>query len=244
MASTGRSRGPASRPPRRPSATRSAGGASAGGSKNTARGGSARTPAGGSAGGKRPTGSAATPAASTGTGTGATTRSAAARSASSATGRTSTTGAPTTAKVVRRTRSGWRGRVGDAVTNRMARRAAVLVSIAVFLSVLLGSTVAAWLHQRGQISALQDRVATQEQDVAALRAEQERWSDPAYVEQQARQRLKFVKPGEKSYTVLDPATSKDVPITTPGVAQPKTVLPWYQSVWESARTADAPGAHR
>ena len=69
--------------------------------------------------------------------------------------------------------------------------------------VLLGSTVAAYVNQRGDIAALQDKVAPQQHDVAALQAEQEQWRDPAYVEQQARQRLKFVKPGERSYTVLD-----------------------------------------
>jgi cell division protein FtsB len=144
--------------------------------------------------------------------------------------------------VVRRPESGWRGRVGGAVSNRFARRAVVLLSIVAFLAVILGSTVAAWIHQRGQIAALRDQVAAQEQDVATLRAEQERWSDPAYVEQQARQRLKFVRPGEKSYTVLDPAPKPGTPTVAPEVAQPRDVLPWYETVWESTRTADAPGA--
>jgi len=146
---------------------------------------------------------------------------------------------------VRRTGSGWWGRVGGAVTHRFARRGVVLLSIAFFLAVLLGSTVAAWFHQQSQISALRDQVAAQEQDVADLRAEQERWTDPAYVEQQARQRLKFVKPGEKSYTVLDPVPSgSGDALAGTDVAQPGASLPWYETVWESARTADAPGARR
>ncbi len=67
----------------------------------------------------------------------------------------------------------------------------------------------------------------------------------AYVEQQARQRLKFVKPGERSYTVLDPepsaATKDPVPevVDEVGPAQP-----WYATVWGSTQTADAPGARR
>ncbi len=204
MATTGRSRGPASRPPRRPSAAGSGTGSRSGTS------------------GARPS---------------------AARS--SAPARTSTTGGPTTAKVVRRTSTGWRGRLGGAVTNRLARRALVLASVAVFLVVMLGSTVAAWVHQRTQIAALRDKVAAQEQDVATLSAEQERWTDPAYVEQQARQRLKFVKPGEKSYTVLNPTTPHTTPASVGAdVAQPKAALPWYETVWQSARTADAPGARR
>ncbi|WP_392544556.1 septum formation initiator family protein [Oryzobacter telluris] len=182
MATTGRSRGPASRPPRRPSAGR------------------------------------ARPAAKV---------------------------ASATPKVAGAARSGWRGRLTSAATDRRTRRGVVLLSIVAFLMVLLGSTVAAYVGQRQDIAALRERVATQEADVSALEAERERWRDPAYVEQQARQRLKFVKPGERSYTVLDAAPSA-------GTADPVAVLandtaptlPWYQAVWESTRTADAPGARR
>ncbi|WP_377644461.1 septum formation initiator family protein [Oryzobacter terrae] len=179
---TGRSRGPASRPPRRPSAGRA-----------------------------RPAARAATVA----------------------------------PKVAGPVRSGWRGRLTSAATDRRARRGLVLVSILAFLMVLLGSTVAAYVGQRHDIAALRERVATQERDVAELEDERERWRDPAYVEQQARQRLKFVKPGERSYTVLDAEPSA-------GTADPVQVLAddaapemaWYQAVWESTRTADAPGARR
>jgi hypothetical protein len=110
--------------------------------------------------------------------------------------------------------------------------------------VLLGSSVAAYVGQRQDIAALRDRVATQEADVSALEAERERWRDPAYVEQQARQRLKFVKPGERSYTVLDaqPSAGTADPVAVADESTP--TQPWYQAVWESTRTADAPGARR
>ncbi len=113
-----------------------------------------------------------------------------------------------------------------------------------FLTVLLGSTVAAWVGQRGDIAALRDTVTSQERDVASLEAEQERWRDPVYVEQQARQRLKFVKPGEKSYTVLDAEPSEGHVDGLADPADPESTLPWFTTVWESARAADAPGARR
>ncbi len=62
--------------------------------------------------------------------------------------------------------------------------------------------------------------------------------------QQARQRLKFVKPGEKSYTVLDPEPDAGNRDPLAAIASSDEELPWYQGVWESARTADAPGARR
>jgi cell division protein FtsB len=121
----------------------------------------------------------------------------------------------------------------------------VLLSILAFLTVLLGSTVAAYVGQRQDIAALRDQVTAQEQDVEALEAERERWRDPAYVEQQARQRLKFVKPGERSYTVLDAEPSPTTKDPVPAVADDDgPALPWYATVWQSTRTADAPGARR
>jgi Septum formation initiator len=118
------------------------------------------------------------------------------------------------------------------------------VAIVGFLMVLLGSTVNAYVGQRGDIAALREKVVAQEQDVAALDAELERWRDPAYVEQQARQELKFVKPGERSYTVLDPEPDAGNRDPLASLAQTDEALPWYQGVWESTRTADAPGARR
>ncbi len=152
----------------------------------------------------------------------------------------------TASKVVRRTRSGWPGRVGGAVTHRAVRRGLVLLSILAFLSVLLASSVATWFHQRSEIAALRAGVAAQEADVAALRAERERWEDPAYVEQQARERLKFVRPGERSYTVLDPdpETAGTPAVAGPGADETVPARPWYDTVWESVRIADAPGARR
>ncbi len=195
-------------------------------------------------------GSAARPSAAAkgstarGSGRASTTRASAGRSAS-AVPRPSTT-STTTAKVVRRAPSGWRGRVGGAASNRVLRRGVVLAAIGVFITVLLASSVAAWVNQRGEIAALREKVAAQEADVADLRTERERWEDPAYVEQQARQRLKFVRPGERSYTVLDPQPeTPDTPtVAGPGVDEPESTLPWYSTVWQSVRTADAPGAQR
>ena len=74
--------------------------------------------------------------------------------------------------------SGWRGRLTTAAKDRRTRRGAVLLSIVAFLMVLLGSTVAAYVSQRGDIAALQDKVASQQHDVAALQAEQEQLARP------------------------------------------------------------------
>ncbi len=123
-------------------------------------------------------------------------------------------------------------------------RGAVLVSILVMLAVTLFPTARSLIRQRGEISALQDKVVQQDQDVSTLTREQERWKDPAYVEQQARERLKFVKVGDKSYSVIDGTTTPPKVPAGAVVAAPSanSGAPWYGQLWQSVRLADQPTA--
>jgi cell division protein FtsB len=114
----------------------------------------------------------------------------------------------------------------------------VLASIAVLLAVTLVPTLRSYLRQQGEIDSLRTQVAQQRADVADLQREQARWSDDTYVAQQARERLKFVKVGEKSYTVID-ATPKEKPL--PGVATAPSGAKdraWYGQLWQSLQAAD------
>ena len=117
-----------------------------------------------------------------------------------------------------------------------------LAVIAVVLAITLTPTARSLMRQRAEIAALQDKLAQQQRDVEALRADSERWADPAYVEQQARQRLKFVKVGDRSYTVIDPAEEEKKLPSEATVAAPNTSAdaPWYERMWQSARLADQP----
>ena len=140
-----------------------------------------------------------------------------------------------------------RGRTAVPVEERGSStwvRGAILVTILVVLAVTLAPTARSLLRQRGEIAALQDKVVQQQQSVADLQREQARWADPAYVEQQARERLKFVKVGDRSYSVIDPATEVPKPPTSAVVAAPQADAnaPWYGQVWQSVKLADQPSA--
>ncbi len=123
-------------------------------------------------------------------------------------------------------------------------RWAVLGAIAVVLLVTLVPTVRSLARQRAEIDSLQAKVTAQQSQVAALTAEQERWTDPAYVEQQARERLKFVKVGDRSYTVIDPQDAPRPAVSGATVAAPKANgdAPWYGQIWQSVQLADRPTA--
>ncbi len=123
------------------------------------------------------------------------------------------------------------------------RRLVILGVLITFCAVILAPTLRAYVHQRSQISSLQDQISHQKSTVSELRAEKKRWKDPAYVEQQARERLKFVKPGETQYTTIDGDTSKDEPAQQSGIAsvpdEDRSTRPWYGEVWESVVIADS-----
>ncbi len=119
-----------------------------------------------------------------------------------------------------------------------------MAAILVVLLVTLVPTARSLIRQRAEIAGLQARVHEQERIVADLRSEQQRWNDPVYVEQQARQRLKFVKVGDRSYTVIDPGASPGSTVSGVLVAAPAVEgdAPWYGQVWHSITLADQPTA--
>jgi cell division protein FtsB len=125
-------------------------------------------------------------------------------------------------------------------------RGAILLTIIVMLSVTLVPTLRSLIQQRGDTSALQDRVAQQQQSVADLTREAALWKDPAYIELQARERLKFVRVGDHAYTVIDasPNDASAGAAERPVVAAPlaNVSAPWYGKVWQSVQIADRPTA--
>jgi hypothetical protein len=99
-----------------------------------------------------------------------------------------------------------------------------------------------WLGQRSDIASLSAQTRQAQQHITALQAERKRWDTPAYVEQQARQRLHYVMPGQKTYVVLG---SPSAPTHRPasGNAAPST-SPWYDQLWSSLAAAGAAPTHR
>jgi len=69
--------------------------------------------------------------------------------------------------------------------------------------VALAPQAQTWYQQRQQIADLQTQVQQAKQDLASMKVERKRWSDPVYIRSQARDRLYYVLPGEVSYLVMD-----------------------------------------
>jgi len=87
--------------------------------------------------------------------------------------------------------------------------ALVLLGLAV---VVLAPSLRLLVEQQQQIAALEASIESQQAQVDDVEAELGRWSDPAYIEAQARQRLMFIYPGEYSYIVTNAPGEVDAPV--------------------------------
>jgi cell division protein FtsB len=117
---------------------------------------------------------------------------------------------------------------------RLTGRAALLGVTLLALAGALAVPGRQYLDQRSDIATLRDKAAAQEKDVREMQAELERWKDPAYVRQQAREKLHFVNPGDTGFQVVPAPAAAPAPGTSHG--RPAGL--WQERLWESVRKAD------
>jgi cell division protein FtsB len=98
----------------------------------------------------------------------------------------------------------------------------MLVIIVLFV-VILAPSLRTLIQQQQQIASLQESVDKQKANVGDLKTDVARWSDPAYIEAQARDRLLYVYPGEYSYLVMNPSTSGAAATTASGAKITKQI---------------------
>ncbi|MGX9883431.1 FtsB family cell division protein [Streptomyces sp. NPDC002276] len=118
--------------------------------------------------------------------------------------------------------------------SRLTGRAALLALVLCSLIVALAYPIRQYVSQRAEISDLERQQAQAEQRVEQLRDLKARWQDDSYAEQQIRQRLHYVMPGETGYIVIDPDAAKQSRAEL-GAAD----RPWYSNVWDGVDKSDA-----
>ncbi|WP_434618063.1 FtsB family cell division protein [Arthrobacter sp. A5] len=121
-----------------------------------------------------------------------------------------------------------------AFSGRLLALAVVLLTI----TVLLAPSVHTYLQQRAQITALSQDIAAKTQQQSDLKSELSRWSDPAYIKQQARDRVNMVMPGETGYWVYGAdgiSAQPEKSMDSKSQAAPNGNLPWVDGLWESIK---------
>lgn len=102
------------------------------------------------------------------------------------------------------------------------------------------SSLHAWWSQRQDIQSTRAEIVMRTNAIKELRDDKARWSDRAFVEQQARERFGWVLPGEVGYRVIgsDGKVQGNVPtLDSPPVP---TTKQWYDRLWGSVVESGKP----
>lgn len=127
--------------------------------------------------------------------------------------------------------------------SRLTGRAAVLVLVLAVLAVSYASSLRAYLQQRDQIEQLEAQIDHREEKIADLKREKERWQDPAFLRQQARERFNYVMPGETPYVVVDEdgkPLDASAELGDPASVADPDARAWYEDAWDSMKIAGDP----
>ncbi|WP_235561232.1 FtsB family cell division protein [Microbacterium sp. Leaf151] len=89
----------------------------------------------------------------------------------------------------------WLGRV------RVSGFVVIMLGLVVLGTFVLVPSVGTYMDQRQQIQALESAVKIGQSEVEDLQMQRDRWSDPAYIRTQARERLGYTFPGEVVYLI-------------------------------------------
>ncbi|MER5598988.1 septum formation initiator family protein [Streptomyces sp. NPDC002265] len=118
--------------------------------------------------------------------------------------------------------------------SRLTGRAALLALVLCSLVVALAYPIRQYVSQRAEIADMERQKQQARERVEELRDLKARWQDDAYAEQQIRQRLHYVMPGETGYVVIDPDAVKQS-----RAARGAARRPWYSNVWDGVDKSDA-----
>ncbi len=141
-----------------------------------------------------------------------------------------------------RARGGVRRTLGNFLDREIQRSGAIIVGviIAVAAVVDLSHPVQIWFEQQVRLAELDKEVASARATLAEAKAELERWSDRAYVEAQARERLMFVYPGDISYLVVNDVNAKPAKSDEVLGTVQRTSIDWVEAFVQSYAFAAKP----
>ena len=125
------------------------------------------------------------------------------------------------------------GRPRRAVTGR----ALVLGTLVVLLIVLLASPLNRYFGSRGDLNAASTQLQRDKQQLAELQKQYQQWSDPGFIQQQARKRLQYAMPGDTVYVVVDRGAKSEIEKTLAQGGRTDGGDAWTTRLWTSVEQA-------
>ena len=123
-------------------------------------------------------------------------------------------------------------------TIRLSGFTLLMLALIIVAIIVLAPNLRILIEQRQAIAQLEQQLETTQQSVDELSEDLARWSDPAYIESQARERLFYVFPGDVSYLVVgepvESTTSEGLPISD---QIQTTQVDWMHGLLTSINTA-------
>ena len=110
-------------------------------------------------------------------------------------------------------------------------RAVVLAMVVLMLALTLAVPLRTYISQRSDAEQIAAERSVLQKEVDELRAQNARFDDPAYVEALARERLRYVKPGETPFQVQLPGDYKEP--EKKKVKETPLTGPWYRDLWQT-----------
>ncbi|MGI9064345.1 MAG: FtsB family cell division protein [Pseudonocardiaceae bacterium] len=128
-------------------------------------------------------------------------------------------------------RARWAGegvavRLGRAAGMTSPRRVAALAVLVAALGLSVAVPLQNYVGVQGELAAVRDDQTRLADQVAELERRRALLEKPVHVEAQARERLRYVRPGETPYIVQLPPPAAVVPAPEPEV-------PWFTRLWRS-----------
>jgi cell division protein FtsB len=113
------------------------------------------------------------------------------------------------------------------------RRAALLAALVCVLMLSVSVPLRNYVGQRAELAAVYEQQQILADKIAELERRRGLLADPQHIETQARERLRYVLPGEAPYLVqLPPGTVATDSAGGTGTVQ-SSVQPWYGQLWKS-----------
>jgi cell division protein FtsB len=125
---------------------------------------------------------------------------------------------------------------GSGPRRAVTGRALVLGMLVIVLLVLLASPLNRYFGSRGDVQKAAQKLRDDQAALLKLTVQQQQWSDPGFIQQQARTRLQFAMPGDTVYVVVRPGQKSDIE-TTSGTSTDVPATTWNGKLWHSVQVA-------
>jgi cell division protein FtsB len=133
-----------------------------------------------------------------------------------------------------------RARPGRRERRPLTGRALILGAVIVLLVVLLAAPLHRFLSARSALAQSVAATNDSQRELKALQQLDKQYSDPAYIESQARTRLQYAMPGDTVYQIVQPGQQSNIDATAVKNTATTTIAgnTWNQRLWGSVKSAD------